>query len=126
MPENESLGSFFNTNKSLAKEYLETRLEIFRLSAVRMASKSAGYLVWLIISLFLFFLIFLFSGIALGFWLSSFTGSFVSGFGLVALLLILLFAVLAFFRKTLFLEPFMKVVLDSASEEIDVGEETVS
>ena len=119
MAENESLGSFFNTNKSLAKEYLETRLEIFRLSAIHTASKSAGYLVWVIISLFLVFLIVLFAGVTAGFWLSSLTGSMILGFGLVTLALILLFAVLTIFRKKLFLEPFMQIILDSASEEID-------
>jgi len=122
MAENESLGSFFNTNKSLAKEYLETRLEIFRLGAIRMASKSAGFLVWVIISLFLVFLIVLFTGVAVGFWLSELTGSFISGFGLVALSLILLFVILAVFRKKLFLEPLMQIILDRASEEIDEEE----
>ena len=119
MTENESLGSFFQSNKSLAKEYFETRLEIFRLSAIRTASKSAGLLVWMIISLFLVFLIILFLGITIGFWLSKLTDSFVMGFGLVTLAFILLCVILAVFRKKLFLEPLMQIILDRASEEID-------
>jgi hypothetical protein len=119
MTENESLGSFFKSNKSLAKEYIETRLEIFRLSGIRMASKSAGYFVWLIISLFLVFLIILFLGVTVGFWLSKLTDSFILGFGLVTAALILLCVILAVFRKKLFLEPLMQVILDRASEEID-------
>src|SRR5579871_1371279 len=119
MTENESLGSFFQSNKNLAKEYVETRLEIFRLRAIRTASKSAGLLVWLIISLFLVFLIVLFLGITMGFWLSKLTDSFVMGFGLVSLALILLCVILAIFRKKLFLEPLMQIILDRASEEIE-------
>ncbi|HVM87300.1 MAG TPA: hypothetical protein VMT76_03865 [Puia sp.] len=118
MVENESLGSFFNTNKRLAKEYLETRLEIVKLSAIRIASKSAGYLVWLIISLFLVFLVVMFSGLTAGFWLSKLTGSYVSGFGIVTLALVLLFIVLTVFRKKMFLEPLMQIILARASEEI--------
>jgi type IV secretory pathway TrbL component len=118
MAENESLGSFLNTNKRLAKEYLETRLEIFRLSAVRMASRSAGFFVWVIISLFLIFLIVLFTGVTVGFWLSELTGSFILGFGLVALALFLLFVILTVFRKKLFLDPLMQIILDRSSEEI--------
>ncbi|MBS1917807.1 MAG: hypothetical protein JST87_16160 [Bacteroidetes bacterium] len=123
MTENESLGSFFQSNKSLAKEYFETRLEIFRLNAIRMASKSAGLLVWMIISLFLVFLIILFLGVTIGFWLSKLTDSFVMGFGLVTLALILLCVILAVFRKKLFLEPLMQIILDRASEEIDEEDE---
>jgi hypothetical protein len=119
MTENESLGSFFQSNKSLAKEYVETRLEIFRLNAIRTASKSAGLLVWMIISLFLVFLIILFLGVTIGFWLSKLTDSFVMGFGLVTIALILLCVVLAVFRKKLFLEPLMQLILDRASEEIE-------
>jgi hypothetical protein len=119
MSENESMGSFLKSNKSLAKEYLETRLEIFRLSGIRMASKSAGYFVWLIISLFLIFLIILFAGVTAGFWLSKLTDSFVVGFGSVALALILLFVILTVFRKKLLLDPLMQIILDRASEEIE-------
>jgi hypothetical protein len=111
MSENESIGSFLKENKSLAKDYLETRLEIFRLSGIRMASKSAGYLVWL------------FVGVTIGFWLSKITDSFILGFGIVAVALILLFVILTVFRKKLFLDPLMQVILDRASEEIDEEEE---
>ncbi len=119
MTEDESLGSFFKTNKNLAKEYFETRLEIIRLSGIRTASRSAGYFVWLIISLFLVFLIILFLGLTVGFWLSKLTDSFILGFGLVTIALVLLCAVLTVFRKKLFLEPLMQIILDRASEEIN-------
>jgi|ERR1022692_247126 hypothetical protein len=122
MSENETIGSFLKTNKSLMKEYLETRFEIFRLTSIRILSKSAGYFVWVIISLFLFFLIILFAGVTAGFWLSQLMSSHVKGFGVILLALILLFAILAFFRKKLFVEPFMQMVIDRANEELDEEE----
>jgi hypothetical protein len=81
-------------------------------------------LVWVIISLFLIFLIILFTGVTVGFWLARLTDSFVLGFGLVAIALILLFILLMVFRKKLFLEPLMQLILDRASEEIDEDETT--
>ncbi|HXB44523.1 MAG TPA: hypothetical protein VNV85_10720 [Puia sp.] len=124
MSENESIGSFVKTNKSLLKQYLETRFEIFRLSSIRVIAKSAGYFVWIIISLFLFFLIILFAGITAGFWLSELMSSYVKGFGVIVGVLILLFAILAFFRKKLFVEPFMQIIIDRAIEELGEEENT--
>ena len=118
----ENLGSFFQENKSVLKEYIETRLEIFRLQAIRVSSKSAGYLVWIIISMCLLFLIALFAGMALGYWFSALTGSYVEGFGLTALLMILVFVLFAIFRKKLFVNPVVKAIIHSATEAMEEEE----
>jgi hypothetical protein len=115
----ENLGSFFQDNKSLLKEYVETRLEIFRLQAIKVSSKSAGYLVWIIISMCLLFLIALFSGLALGYWFSALMHSYVKGFALTALLTVLLFIVFAVFRKKLFVDPVVRTIIQSSTEEND-------
>jgi hypothetical protein len=52
----DNLGGFIAENKKLLKEYLETRLEIYRLQSVRLLAKSAGYLAWIWLSLCLAFL----------------------------------------------------------------------
>jgi hypothetical protein len=122
MSDTDNLGSFFRDNKDLLKGYIETRLEIFRLTAIRMISKSAGYLVWIIISLFLLFLIILFAGIVLGFWLSELTHSFVKGFGLTTLILLLIFSVLAIFRKAWFVNPVIQVIIDHSDEDFEEEE----
>jgi hypothetical protein len=119
MNEPENLGSFFKENKSVLKEYIETRLEIFRLQAIKVSSKSAGYLVWIIVSLFLLFLVAIFSGMTLGYWLSVLTGSYVEGFGLTALLMLFLFVIIAIFRKKIFVDPVVKRIIQSALEETD-------
>ena len=42
MDQPDNLGSFFAENKTLLKEYLETRLEIYRLQSLRLFARSAG------------------------------------------------------------------------------------
>ncbi len=122
MSQPENLGSFFQENKSVLKEYIETRLEIFRLQAVRLSSKSAGYLIWIIVSMCLLFLIALFSGMALGYWFSELTHSYVKGFGLTALLMVLLFILFAIFRKKFFVNPTIRAIIHSSMEEMEEDE----
>jgi hypothetical protein len=117
MSQTDDLGSFFQENKTLLKEYLETRLEIYRLQGIRIVSKAAGYLVWIVISLFLLFLIILFSGIVLGCWLSGLTHSYIAGFGLTTGILIVLFAFLAIFRKSLFVNPLTQNIIRKTNED---------
>jgi len=119
MSQPDNLGSFLKETKPLLKEYFETRLEIFRLQAVRIASQSAGYLIWIIISLFILFIIFIFSGIVLGCWLSSLTGSYISGFGLTTLVFLVIFGLLMAFRNRLFINPVMQSVIKKTLEDQD-------
>src|SRR5689334_16601071 len=102
MSENENFGSFFKENKKLVKEYFDTRLEIFKLKLIRLFSKSSGYFIWMIISLFLLFLLMVFVGLVIGFWLTDVTGSYVKGFGYTTLIMLAVIILLALFRKALF------------------------
>jgi hypothetical protein len=117
MSQSETLGSYFRENKDLLQDYLETRADIFRLSAIRMISRSAGLLVWIIISLFLLFLIVLFGGLVLGLWLSELTHSHIMGFGLTTLLMVLIFSILALFRKSWFVDPVVRIIIRRSSED---------
>ncbi|MFI5152285.1 MAG: hypothetical protein ACHQET_03070 [Chitinophagales bacterium] len=119
MQHSENLGSFFMESKPLLKEYLEAKLEIFRLQSVKIISQSAGWLVWLLISLFLLFSIILFAGIVLGCWLSELVHSYILGFGLTTLVLVLIFAFLIAFRKGLFISPIMNTIIRSAVDDMD-------
>ena len=113
----DNLGAFFAENKTLLKEYLETRMKIYRLQSIRLFSRSAGYFAWIIISALLAFLFLLFSGLMVGFWFSGLLGSFVKGFGLVALLILAVFILLAVFRKALFVDPVIHSVIQRSKEE---------
>ena len=53
MAEQEIFGSFIKENKTLAKEYVTTRMDIYKLQLIRILSKSAGYFAWIVVSFFL-------------------------------------------------------------------------
>lgn len=108
MPDHENLGSFFSENKTILKEYLETRLEIYRLQGIRMASKTIGFLVWMFLFVFLFMLVLIFTGLVLGFWLSQLTSSYVAGFGITTGILVLVIVLLTLFRKQFFVNPVIR------------------
>ena len=119
MSQPDNLGSFFAQNKSLLKDYLETRMEIYRLQSVRLFAQSAGLFVWVLLSLFLGFLFLMFGGMMVAFWFSNMFHSYVKGFGLVTLLILLVFVLLAVFRKALFVEPVIQSVIQKSKEEED-------
>jgi sterol desaturase/sphingolipid hydroxylase (fatty acid hydroxylase superfamily) len=113
----DNLGSFISENKAVLKEYLETRMEIYRLQSLRVFSKVAGYFAWILVSLFLVFLIVIFGGLMLGYWFSSMLGSYTKGFGLITLLLVIVFVLLMLFRKSLFVDPVVHSIIQRSREE---------
>src|ERR1700742_2094226 len=117
MSQPDNLGSFFAENKTLLKEYLETRMEIYRLQSLRLFARSAGYFAWILLSLFLAFLFLLFGGMMTGFWFSGLFHSYTKGFGLVTLLILVVFILLAVFRKALFVNPVIHSVIQKSKEE---------
>jgi lipopolysaccharide export LptBFGC system permease protein LptF len=117
MSQPENLGSFINENKILAKEYIETRLEIIRLKGIRASSKAMGFFIWTLISIFSLLLIMIFLGVVLGLWLSELTGSYIEGFGITTLIFIFIVALLAIFRKSLFVNPVIKVMISKLQDE---------
>lgn len=114
MNEAENIGSFVKDNSKLAKKWLDARVEVYRLMAIRFAAKSAGILIWALISLFILFLLLVFCGITTGFWLSSVTGSYVAGFGIVTGAIILLLLILAKFRSMIFINPIIRALTSDA------------
>lgn len=117
MNQPENLGAFIQTNKTLLKDYLETRMEIYRLQGVKASSKAIGYLIWLQVSLFLVFLVIIFLGLVLGFWLSELSGSLIVGFGLTSLILVFFGILLVIFRKSLFINPVVRKMISQLHEE---------
>jgi hypothetical protein len=113
----ENLGSFYTENKTILKDYLETKLEIYRLQGIKVFSKSAGYMIWVIIAAFFFFLFIIFAGITLGFWLSNVTGSNIAGFGITAGIIVLLMVFLTLLRKVLFINPIIRTIIRHSSKE---------
>jgi hypothetical protein len=117
MSQPDNLSDFLSDSKPLVKEYLEIRLELARLRIVRLLSQAAGFLVWLLVSLFLILLIAIFSGVVLGCWLGAILHSYVWGFGLTTLGMVVLFILLTAFRKALFVNPVIQAIIRRAREE---------
>lgn len=126
MPETEDIGTFFKENKKLVTEYLNTKFEIYRLSAIRIFSKSSGYLLWTIISLLLLFIFIIFLGLMTAFWLSEITGSYTRGLGLTALFILVLVTLLVLFRKALFINPIVRTIIKRVSDETTRSEDNHS
>ncbi|HLI92094.1 MAG TPA: hypothetical protein VKU83_00725 [Puia sp.] len=116
MGEPQNLGSFIAGNKDLVKEYLETRLEIYRLQTVRVVAKSAGLVAWIFLSLLLGFLFLFFCGLMLGCWFAGIFHSYVTGFGLVALLILAVFILVAIFRRSLFVNPVIQAIIQKSKD----------
>jgi uncharacterized protein YqgC (DUF456 family) len=123
MSSGDNFNSFFNDNKKLAKEYFDTRVEIGRLRLVRMFSKSAGHLIWVIVMLFLFSLLCTFLGLVAGFWFSELTGSYTKGFGLATIGILLFILIIIALRRTLFVNPIIRAIIRKSSEESTKTEE---
>ncbi len=86
-------------------------MEIYRLRAVLVVSRMAGSILWIIISLVLVSLLIVFGGIVTGFWLSEITGSYTKGFGITAIILLVLILLLAALRKVLFINPIIRAII---------------
>lgn len=109
--------NFFGDSKTLLKDYIDTRLEIYRLQGIRMFSKYFGLLAWVLISAFLMMLVLVFIGLVLGFWFAELTGSYVYGFGIATLILILIILLLTAFRKQLFVNPVIRTLIKKSVNE---------
>ena len=108
MSTNPHLGDFVNENKKLAKEYFDIRIELLRLQLVRTFSKSAGYFIWTVISMFLLLLFMIFLFLVIGFWLAEITGSILIGFAVTLLIILLVAVVMTLLRRILFVNPIIR------------------
>jgi uncharacterized membrane protein (DUF485 family) len=113
----ETLNDFYQENRKLVTEYLETRLQLIRLMAIRTLSKtfSLFIVICLVSFMVLFFLLFLV--IAFSWQMADVTGSAALGFlcGAGVFLLLLILGVI--FRKPLFLNPLIRLFIQSSVNE---------
>lgn len=116
MATQENLGNFIKETSRLAKDYVETRLEIGRLKSIRIVSITTGYILWVTISLFLLFLLLIFIGIVGSLWLSERMGSYIYGFGITTLVILGIIIILAFARKVLFINPIIRAIIKRTAD----------
>lgn len=114
-----SAGSFFADTRKLIKDYIDIRVRIIQLRATRLFAKAAGNIAWMLVLLFMVFLLCIFIGLTMGFYLSSVTGSYTAGFGFTTLFILLLVLLLVMLRKRLFIDPIIKTVIKSLNDKKD-------
>jgi uncharacterized membrane protein (DUF485 family) len=116
---NETFSEFYQENSKLLTEYLETRMQLIRLMAIRTISRtfSMFIVVCLVSFMVLFFLLFLV--ISFSWLMADVTGSAALGFlcGAGVFLLILLLGII--FRKPLFLNPLIRLFIHTSTQEED-------
>jgi uncharacterized membrane protein (DUF485 family) len=113
----ETLNDFYQENRKLVTEYLETRLQLIRLTAIRTLSRtfSLFIVICLVSFMVLFFLLFLV--IAFSWQMADVTGSAALGFLCGAGVFLLLLTLGIVFRKPLFLNPLIRLFIQSSANE---------
>ena len=123
MATTENLNDFYQENKKLLNEYLETRLQIFKLSSVKVLSKTISMLVLICIISFMFLFFLLFLVIAFSWFMADVLGSNAMGFlcGGAIFLIIILISII--FRNALFVNPFIRLFIHSSLSDEEEDED---
>jgi len=117
MSEHGNFKDFFEDSRQLIRDWAETKVEIYKLKLVRAVSKLAGNFVWMIVLLFLASLFIIFAGVTGGYYFSDLFNSYVKGFGLVTLFILLLIIILVALRKVLFINPVIRKLISQVIKE---------
>jgi len=123
MASTEDIGGFLQENKEIIRDYVDTRAELFKLQAVRMAARTVSMLAVVGIVAMLALFVVLFLGMSLSFWLSAVLNNQVAGFAITGGLFVLLLAIVILLRKPLFLNPLVKAII---RETLSEGEGNIS
>ena len=116
----DNFSNYFNQTGKVAKEYLETRLDLIKLQAAGKLSKALGLFFSLILAFLLFFFVIVFLGMVLGFWIGEMTNSFTLGFSCSAGLFVFLLLVIMWFRVPLIQRPLSNLLVKELVEEMDI------
>jgi uncharacterized membrane protein YqjE len=119
----DNFSNYFNQTGKVAKEYLETRLDLIKLQAAGKLSKALGLFFSLILAFLLFFFVIVFLGMVLGFWIGEMTNSFTIGFSCSAALFIVLLGILLIFRKPLIQIPLSNMLVRELTTEMDIDDD---
>lgn len=118
----DNFSNYFNQTGKVAKEYLETRLDLIKLQAAGKLSKALGLFFSLILAFLLFFFVIVFLGMVLGFWIGEMTNSFTIGFSCSAALFIVLLGILLLFRKPLIQVPLSNMLVRELMTEMEIAD----
>ena len=119
MEKSPNLWEFLEENKAQINEYIELRIQLFSLQFIRKSSTIAGMLIWLMVLGAMAFLISIFAGLTLSWWLSSIFNSPVMGFGLTTCILLIITLVLVLLRKQLFIHPIIRIIIREQTRDYE-------
>lgn len=98
------------------KDYINSELDLLKLSAMRKIGNLLGLIFSAIFVMFLFHITIALIGIWVGFWLSEVYDSTSIGFGITVLIYMLWTIISIVFRRTLLVKPFSKLILKTMLE----------
>jgi hypothetical protein len=119
----DNFSNYFNQTGKVAKDYLETRLDLIKLQAAGKLSKALGLFFSLILAFLLFFFVIVFLGMVVGFWIGEMTHSNTIGFSCSAGLFVFLLAIILLFRKPLIQKPLSNMLITELLSEMNTGDD---
>lgn len=113
----ENLGDFYKENKKIVSDYVDTRIELIKLGAIKTLAKTLSVLILIALISFMTLFFLLFVVIAFSWYMADQLGSAALGFlcGGGVFIAILLLSIV--FRKSLFLNPLIRIFLHASTEE---------
>jgi hypothetical protein len=121
----DNFSNYFNQTGKVAKEYLETRLDLIKLQAAGKLSRALGLFFSLILAFLLFFFVVVFLGMVVGFWIGEITHSYTIGFSCSAGLFVFLLAIMLLFRRSLIQKPLSNMIITELMSELNTGTDHV-
>ena len=111
--------NFFIESKKALEKYVQDKLLLLKLQTAEKVSRLTAIIIsLLLIALFSFFIL-LFISMMAGYYFAALTGSTYVGFGIVALLYIILLTVIILFRKKLIEKTVTKIVIKIFIDKTD-------
>ncbi|SFE68817.1 hypothetical protein SAMN05518672_10974 [Chitinophaga sp. CF118] len=115
----DNFSNYFNQTGKVAKEYLETRLDLIKLQAAGKLSKALSLFFSLLLAFLLFFFVIVFLGMVVGFWIGEMTHSYTIGFSCSAGLFVFLLVIILLFKKPLIQRPLSNMLIVELMSEIN-------
>ncbi|WP_298737305.1 phage holin family protein [uncultured Chitinophaga sp.] len=119
----ENFSNYFNQTGKVAREYLETRVDLIKLQAAGKLSKALGLFFSIMMAFLLFFFVVVFLGMVVGFWIGEMTGSYTIGFSCAAGLFVVLLLLILIFRKSLIQRPLSNMLVAEMLEGMSDDEQ---
>jgi ABC-type multidrug transport system fused ATPase/permease subunit len=118
----DNFSNYFNQTGKVAKDYLETRLDLIKLQAAGKLSRALALFFSLILAFLLFFFAIVFLGMVLGFWIGEMTNSYTIGFSCSAGLFVFFLMVIMWFREPLIQRPLSNMLIKEMVSEMEIEE----